>query len=88
MFMSHILDFFGFMLEFTKPSVVELSVLRGVGGCLRPRPMGEGIIETPFLEFQNVPVVSPSAAEETTLRIVLHEARIEDSTVRSKNTGA
>ena len=23
---------FGFMLEFTKPSVVELSVLRGVGG--------------------------------------------------------
>ena len=74
--MSHVFDFFGFMLEFTKPSVVELSILRGVGGCLLPRPMREGIIATPSLAFQNVPVVSASASEETTLQIVLHVVRI------------
>ena len=38
--------------------------------------MREGIIATPSLALQNVPVVSASADEETTLRIVLHVVRI------------
>ena len=70
MFMSHVLDFFGFMLEFTNPSVVELYILRGVGGCLL-RPMREGRIAIPSLALQNVPVVSASAADETTFTKIL-----------------
>ena len=38
--------------------------------------MREGRIATPYLALQNVPVISASAAEETTLRIVLHVVRI------------
>ena len=56
--------------------MVGLSFLIGVGGCLLLRPMIEGRIATPYLALQNVPVVSDSAAEETTLRIVLHVVRI------------
>ena len=38
--------------------------------------MRERRIATPSLAFQNVPVVSASAAEETTFRIALHVVRI------------
>ena len=74
--MSHIFERFGFIPESTKPVVVEFSVLQGLGGCLCPSTNKEVCIPTPSLALLNVPEVSASVSEVTTLQIVLCVVRI------------
>ena len=59
------------MPEFKNPSVVELLVLRGFAGCLWSNMINAGHIKIAALLVLNVPYVSDSATEDTTLRIVL-----------------
>ena len=55
--MPHVLGYFGLILEFLKPSVVELSILRGVPGRLCQGEKKDSRITTPSLELLNMPVV-------------------------------
>ena len=71
-FISHVFERFGFIPEFTKPSVVEFSVLRGVAGCLWSNVIKAGRIPVAFFPLLKVPHVSYYAAEDTKFRIVLH----------------
>ena len=64
------------MPEFTKPSVVELSVLRDVTGCLWSNEIkGVRIMIAIFLMLK-VPHVSSYSTEDMILRMVLHYAWI------------
>ena len=71
-FISHVFERFGFIPEFTIPSVVELSVLMGVTSCLWSNAIKAGRMPIAVFPLLKVPHVSASAAEDTTLRIVLH----------------
>ena len=64
------------MPEFTNPSVVELSILRGVAGCLWSNAIKAGRITIDVFLLLKVPHISASSAEDTTLRIVLHSVCI------------
>ena len=68
----HVFERFGFIPKFTKPSVVELSVLRGVAICLWSNAIKDVCMLISVLQFLKVLNVSASAAEDTPLRIVLH----------------
>ena len=57
------------MPNFTNPSVVELSVLRGVAGCLWTKTIKAGRMPITVSLLLKVPHVSASADEDTTLRI-------------------
>ena len=67
---------FGFIPEFTKPSVVELSVLRGVAGCLWSNAIKAGRMPIYVLPLLKVTHDSASVSEGTTLRIVLRSVCI------------
>ena len=71
-FISHVFEHFGFIPEFTNPSVVELSVLRGVAGYFWSDVIKYGRIPISVLLLLKVSHVSDSATEDTTFRIVLH----------------
>ena len=60
------------MPEFTNPSVVEFSVLRGVDGYLWSITIMAGCMPIAVFPLLKVPHVSASAAEYTTLQIILH----------------
>ena len=64
------------MPEFTNPSVVKLSILRDVTGCLWSNTVEAGRMLIAVLPLLKVPHVSASAAEDKTLRIVLHSVCI------------
>ena len=71
-FISYVFERFCFIPEFTNTYVVELSVLRGVADCSWSNAIKAGhmpIAISPLLKVTNI---SDSAAEDTTLRIVLH----------------
>ena len=71
-FIYHVFEYLGFIPNFTKLSVVELSVLRGVAGCLLSNVIKSGCMLIDVYPLLKVPHVSASAAEDTTFRIVLH----------------
>ena len=75
-FTSHVFERFGFMPKFTNPSVVEFSGLRGVAGCLWFNDINYGHMPIYIFLLLEVPHVSDSAAEDITLRIVLHSVCI------------
>ena len=52
--------------------MVELSVLRGVVGCLWTNSIKAGLILIDVLIFVKVPHISSSADEDTTFRIASH----------------
>ena len=64
------------MPEFTKPSVVELSVLRGVAGCLFPNAIKAGCMLISVFLLLKVSHVSASSDVGTALRIVLNSVWI------------
>ena len=63
---------FVFIPKFTNPSVIELSILRGVAGFLCSNMIKSGFMPISVFLLLKIPHVSTSAAETTTLRIVLH----------------
>ena len=75
-FISHIFESFGFMAYFTNPSVVELSVLRGVSGYLCSNVIKAGRMPIYVFSLLKVTHISASAAEDTRLRIALHSVCI------------
>ena len=75
-FISHVFECFGFMTKFTKPSVVELSVLRGVTGCLWFNTIQSGCILIEVFLLLKLPHVSVYATKDITLRIFLHSVWI------------
>ena len=68
-FIYHVFECFGFIPEFTNPSVVELSVLRSVAGCLWSNAIKAGRMTIAVFLLLKVPHISDSAAEGTTFRI-------------------
>ena len=60
------------MPNFTNIFVVELSVLRGVPNCLWSNVIKAAYMKIYIFLLLKVNHVSDSAAEDTTLRIVLH----------------
>ena len=60
------------MPEFTNPSVVDLSVLRGVLGCFCFNLIKYDCMPIAVLTLLNVPHLLASVYEDTTLRIFLH----------------
>ena len=66
---SHLFENFGFMPEFTRPSIAEFSVLRGVTSCLWSNTIKYGRTSIAVFPLLKVPHVSASAAEDTKLRI-------------------
>ena len=65
-FISHVFEHFGFMPDFTNPSVVELSVLRSVAGCLWSNLIKSGCMTIDVFPLLKFPRVSALAAEDTT----------------------
>ena len=63
---------FDFIPKFKNPSVLELSVLRGIAVCLWSDVIKAGRMSISVLPFLKVPHVPASSAEETTFWIVLH----------------
>ena len=59
------------MPELTNISIVELSVLRGVAGCLWPNAIKAGCMTIAVLPLSKVTHVSASATDDKILRIVL-----------------
>ena len=64
------------MPEFTNPSAVELSVLRGLYGCLWSNMIKSDRIPIAVLPLFKVPHVLASGAEDTILQILLHSVWI------------
>ena len=65
-------EHFGFIPKFTNPSVIELSVSRGVAGCLWSNVIKAGnMVINVFLLFK-VTYFSASPPEDTKLRIFLY----------------
>ena len=62
----------GFIPEMKNPSIVELSVLSAVAGCLRSNAIIYGRTKIAVFLLLNVPHVLDYAAADTTLEIVLH----------------
>ena len=62
----------GFITEFTNTYLFELSVLRGVAGCLWSNEIKSGRMTIDVFPLLNVPHVSASTSEDTTLKIVLY----------------
>ena len=60
------------MVDVRMPWEVLLSVLIVVGGCGCPNSFNIVLIGTAILALWKTPIVSASAAEDMTLRIVLH----------------
>ena len=75
------------MPEFTKPSVVELYILRGVSGCLWSNAIKAGCMPISVFPLLKVSHVSAYDTEYTTLRIVLHYVWIGPFLVRVGFTG-
>ena len=71
-FISHVFEIFVFIPEFTNPSVVELSVLRGVTGCSRSNAITAGCMSISVFLLFRVPQISDLSAEDTALHTVLH----------------
>ena len=71
-FISHVFEHLGFIPNFTKLSVVELSVLRGVAGFLWYNAIKSGCMPIDVFLSLHVPHVPASSHEDTILRIVLH----------------
>ena len=74
--MSKALEHFCRMLELRIPLAVELSTFSGVGGCGWPRAVNVWWMGTAAWAFMTTVVVSASAAEAITCRIVLHLTRM------------
>ena len=64
---SHVFERLGFMPEFTNPSVVKLSALKGVAVCLWYNAIKAGHMSIDVFLVFNVPHVSDSDDEDTTL---------------------
>ena len=60
------------MIQFIKPSVLELSILRRVDGCLWANAIKAGRMPIYTFILLKVPHLSDSAAKDTTIWIVLH----------------
>ena len=74
--MSKAFDFFCLIVEVSIPWEVLLSVLIVVGGCGCPISIKVVRFGTAALLLWYMPTVSASAAEDITLRMVLHSGRI------------
>ena len=72
LFIYHVFERFGFIPEFKKPSVIDFSVLRGVGGCLISNTIKADCMPVTIFPLLKVPHVSDSAAEDTTFRKIFH----------------
>ena len=57
------------MPKFTNISVLELSVFRGVSGCLWYNVIKVGHMQIAFFSLLKIPHVSAYAAEDATLRV-------------------
>ena len=69
---SHVIEHSGIIPDFTNPSIVEFSVLRGVSNCRWSNVITVICIRISVFPCLKVPHISDSAAEDTTMRIVLH----------------
>lgn len=74
--MSKAFERFCRILELSMPLAVELSTLIGVGGCLCPRACNVWRTGTAACALITAVVVSASAADAMTWRIVLHSTRM------------
>ena len=72
LFISHVFERSGFIPKFINPSVVKFSVLRVVAGCSWSNVIKAGCMPIAVFLLLKVPHVSDSAAEDTTLQMVLH----------------
>ena len=66
-FISHVFEHFGFIPELTNLNLVELSVLSVVSGCLQSKAIRASRIPIAVLPLLNVPHVSASVYEDTSL---------------------
>ena len=64
------------MPEFTKPSVVGFSILRGVTDCLWSNVIKDSRMLKAVFPLLKAPHVLSSADEDTTLHIFFHSMRI------------
>ena len=71
-FISPVFELLGFIPELKNPSVVELAVLIGVICCFCFNAIRDGQMPIAVFPLLNFLHISASAADETTLRIVLH----------------